>query len=59
MIHGLTFRHLQPDLKATVLDHLRRILTSAEAPAPYAYLGDAERAHLLRILQDTGILPAS
>lgn len=56
MIHGLTFQHLEPHLKKTVLSQLERILMEKKITPTFAYLGKAERGHILRILQDTGIL---
>ncbi len=57
LIHGITFRHLEPHLKQTVLSRLECILTDHETAPTYAYLGKAERGHILRILRDTGLLP--
>jgi hypothetical protein len=59
MIHGLTFQHLEPHLKQTVLCQLERILTQNEPTPTYAYLGRAEREHILRILRETGVLSSS
>lgn len=56
MIHSLTFRHLEPHLKQTVLARLGVILAGKDPSGSYKYLGEPEREHILRILQDTGVM---
>lgn len=53
MIHSLTFEHLPPALKNTVLQRLRTILTGTDPENRYTYLGTSEREHILHILQNT------
>ena len=57
MVHSLTFEHLQPHLKARVCSGLEEILQEGPLAAEFAWLGKAEKAHILRILRDTGVLP--
>ena len=57
MIHSLTFRHLSPHLKATVVKMLGDVLTGKDKSGTFDYLGESERKHILAILQDTGVLP--
>lgn len=57
MVHSLTFEHLMPALKETVLLRLREVLEGRDASGRYAYLGGSERGHILRILEDTGVMP--
>lgn len=56
MIHSLTFQHLQPHLKKTVLTRLAAVLKGEDPDDRYAYLSESERGHIQRILADT--LPA-
>jgi hypothetical protein len=57
MIHSLTFRHLSPHLKATVVKMLGDVLTGKDKSGTFDYIGESERKHILAILQDTGVLP--
>jgi hypothetical protein len=57
MIHSLTFRHLTPHLKSTVIKMLSDVLAGKDTSGTFAYLGESERKHILAILQDTGVLP--
>jgi hypothetical protein len=56
MIHSLTFQHLEPHLKKTVLGMLGDILAGKDASGVYDYLGETERGHILAILRDTGVI---
>lgn len=56
MIHSLTFQHLEPHLKKTVLGMLEDILAGRDASGKFDYLGEAERGHILAILRDTGVV---
>jgi hypothetical protein len=56
MIHSLTFQHLEPHLKKTVLRMLEDILAGKDASGKYDYLGETERGHILAILRDTGVM---
>ncbi len=53
MIHSITFQHLQPHLKQTVLARLAAVLAGESADERYEYLGESERSHIQRILADT------
>lgn len=53
LIYGLTFRHLAPPLKQTVLAKLWQVLHGNDPTQRYAYLGDSERQHITRILVQT------
>lgn len=53
MIHSLSFRHLQPALRATVLARLKQVLAGEDRSGRYDYLGAAERGHITRILAAT------
>jgi hypothetical protein len=53
LIHGLTFQHLTPPLKQTVLAKLWQALQGNDPTQRYAYLGDSERQHISRILIET------
>jgi len=57
MIHSLTFRHLTPTLKTTVIKMLGDVLMGKDKGGTFDYLGASERKHILAILQDTGVLP--
>ena len=57
MIHGVTFTHLQPDLKQRVLARLERVLDAQDPTERFAYLGESERRHIRTILEETGVLP--
>ena len=57
MIHSLTFRHLTPTLKTTVIKILSDVLTGKDTSGTFDYLGESERTHILDILRDTGVLP--
>jgi ABC-type multidrug transport system ATPase subunit len=57
MIHSLTFRHLSPPLKSTVVKMLNDVLSGKDTSGTFDYLGESERNHILAILQDTGVLP--
>ncbi|GEP45328.1 hypothetical protein [Brevifollis gellanilyticus] len=56
MIHSLTFQHLEPHLKKTVLGMLGNILAGKDASGLYDYLGEVERGNILAILRDTGVM---
>jgi hypothetical protein len=54
MIHSITFEHLPAALKMRVLTRLGRVLRAEDDDSDrYDYLGASERAHILRILQET------
>lgn len=53
LIHGITFQHLQPHLRKTVLERLAAVLDGSSGDERYAYLGGSERSHILRILRET------
>ena len=53
MIHSLTFQYLTPPLKQTVLARLKEVLQGQDAAGRYAYLSEAERGHIERILKET------
>jgi hypothetical protein len=55
MVHSITFQHLAPPLKQTVLGRLKDILQGRDTSARYSYLADSERAHIERILRETGV----
>jgi hypothetical protein len=57
MVHSLTFRHLTPTLKTTVIKMLSDVLTGKDTSGTFDYLGESERRHILGILRDTGVLP--
>ena len=56
MIHSLTFQHLSPALKKTVLTQLKAVLDGQDASGRYAYLAESERGHIRRILEETKVL---
>jgi hypothetical protein len=58
MVHSVTFRHLTPPLKQTVLKLLSDVLNGKDTTGTYDYLSDSERRHILAILQDTLVLPS-
>lgn len=55
MIYSITFQHLTPPLKQTVLKRLWEVLEGKveDATGAYAYLSEAERGHIRRILAET------
>lgn len=53
LIHGITFRHLTPPLKQTVLAKLWQVLQGKEPTQRYDYLGGSECQHISRILVET------
>lgn len=56
MVHSLTFKHLDAHLKKTVLGRLTQILNGEDDSGSFDYLGKSERAHILSILKDTGVM---
>jgi hypothetical protein len=57
MIYSLTFQHLTPPLKETVLSRLAIILDGQDITNRYDHLSTSERRHIRTILEDT--LPAN
>ena len=53
MVYSLTFQHLTPPLKQTVLARLGQILEGRDTTGKFAYLGGTERGHIRRILAET------
>ena len=53
MVYSLTFQHLTAPLKQTVLNRLWAVLEGNVHTGSYDYLGEAERAHIRRILAET------
>jgi hypothetical protein len=53
MIHSLTFTHLTPPLKETVLSNLWNILEGIYTTDRYSYLTATERTHIQKILAET------
>jgi hypothetical protein len=53
MIYSITFQHLTPPLKQTVLTRLWTVLEGNDTTGSYDYLSDTERAHIRRILAET------
>lgn len=53
MIYSLTFQHLTPPLKQTVMERLGAVLDGKDTSGGYDYLGGSERAHIRRILAET------
>lgn len=53
MIYSLTFQHLTPPLKDTVMQRLAIILAGDDITGRYDHLSASERRHLRAILQDT------
>lgn len=53
MIYSVTFEHLTPPLKQTVLEQLGAVLEGKDETGRFAYLGGAERGHIRRILAET------
>jgi hypothetical protein len=51
MIYGVTFTHMQQDLRRKVLDRLKHVLRAGDSR--YAYLAESERKHIHKILADT------
>jgi hypothetical protein len=56
MVHGLTFKHLTPPLKKTVLLRMQQILAGADQSGQFDYLSASERSRILVILRETGVL---
>lgn len=56
MVYSLTFQHLTPPLKQTVLEKLGAVLDGKDVSGRYAYLAESERGHIRRILRETGVL---
>lgn len=56
MIHSLTFQHLTPPLKQTVLQRLGEVLQGLDTSGRYEHLSETERGNIARILKDTGVL---
>ena len=53
MIHSRTFTQMQPALKKTILTRLDQILTGQDRSGRYDYLGESERKHIRKILDET------
>ena len=53
MVHSLTFTHLTPPLKETVLAGLWKALQDEDPAGRYAYLGASEKKHIQKILVET------
>jgi hypothetical protein len=53
MIHSLTFTHLTPPLKETVLSSLWAVLEGKDTSGRFNYLTATERKHIQRILAET------
>jgi hypothetical protein len=53
MIYSLTFKHLTPPLKDTVMQRLDVILQGQDITGRYEHLGSSERAHIRAILAET------
>lgn len=59
MVHSLTFRHLTPPLKQTVLARMSEVLAGTDRSGQFDYLGAGEREHIARILTETGVMKGS
>lgn len=55
MVHSITFKHLTPPLKETVIARMKQILSGTDTSGQFDYLGESERRHIWRILTDTGV----
>lgn len=53
MIYSLTFQHLTPPLKETVMQRLAIILAGDDITGRYEHLSSSERRHIRTILQET------
>lgn len=53
MVYSLTFKHLTPPLKQTVLNRLWTVLEGRDTSGEYDYLSESERANIRRILAET------
>lgn len=53
MVYSLTFKHLMPQLKETVLAELWKALEDKDPAGRYAYLGGSERKNIKHILAET------
>ena len=53
MVYGLTFQHMMPALKQTVMQRLWAVLDGKDTTQRYAYLSDSERRHIAQILRET------
>lgn len=58
MIHSLSFTHLTPAMKETVLTRLFAVLEGEADTERYAYLSESERRHIRDILKQTLTLPS-
>jgi len=56
MVHSITFKHLTPTLKETVVAKMKQILAGADTSGQFDYLNENERKHIIRILMDTGVI---
>jgi hypothetical protein len=56
MVYSITFQHLTPPLKKTVLARMQEILAGTDQTGQYEYLSQSERDHIHRILRETDIL---
>ena len=56
MVHSITFKHLTPTLKETIVARMKQILAGADTSGQFDYLNESERKHIMRILMDTGVL---
>jgi hypothetical protein len=55
MVYSLTFQHLTPPLKRTVLTRMKEVLAGTDGSGQFGYLGESERAHIINILKETGV----
>jgi hypothetical protein len=59
MVHSLTFKHLTPPLKQTVLKRMEEVLSGSDSSGRFNYLGTSERRHIQCILRETGVFKGS
>lgn len=55
MVHSITFQHLTPPLKETVIARMKQILSGTDSSGQFDYLSESERRHIWCILTDTGV----
>jgi hypothetical protein len=56
MVHSLTFQQLTPPLKQTIRSQMKAVLSGTDTTGRFDYLTVSERAHILSILMETGVL---